>query len=263
MDKEYLQNIAGSPHVNEGLGDRILARGSSGLQRVSAMTGGNIDDLNYKKVSTLFNSFIKKLTGILKDFAEGPNSVANRLEQMRPAITPEQKAQISTLRDLYSSLVPTQFQQHQVGQSVLNPRQQNRSALTELLKEGIFTRDMGLNKALQSNNPTNIINAYTNEVKKAYDSFIRDAMKVTGHPRDFINRTVGNFDKKWAPILKKVEQVVNPPVPPVIPPTTQPAEPGAVPPVIQPPAGQPNSAISSPATGYSATEWPFIADYAG
>lgn len=206
MDREYLQNIANSPHIEEGLGDRILARGSSGLQRVSAMTGGNIDDLNYKKVSTLFNSFIKKISTVLKDFAEGDHSVANRLEQMRPPITPVQRDTIQQIRDLYSSLIPSPFQQNQLGQSILNPR---KSGLGEMLREGIFTRDMGVNKALQSNNPTTILNAYINEVKKAYDSFVRDAMKVTGTPRDYVKRVVGNFDKKWAPILNKVEGVIN------------------------------------------------------
>ena len=208
MDKEYLQNIAGSPHVNEGLGDRILARGASGLQRVSAMTGGDIQDLNHRKVNTLFTGFINKLTGLLKDFAEGPHSVANRLQQMQPPISGVQRDTIEQIRDLYSSLVPSTFQQHQVGQSILNPRS-NRSALTELLKEGIFTRDMGLNKALQTNNPTTILNAYLAEIKRAYDTFIRDAMKVTGAPKDFVKRVVSGLDKKWAPILTKVENVAN------------------------------------------------------
>jgi hypothetical protein len=263
MDREYLQNIAGSSHVDEGLGDRILARGSSGLQRMSAMSGGNIDDLNYKKVQTLFNGFVKKLTTVLKDFAEGDHSVANRLEQMRPPISPVQRDTIEQIRDLYSSLIPSNFQQHQLGQSVLNPRNPNRSALSELLKEGIFNREMGLNKALQTNNPTTIINAYINEIKKAYDSFLRDAMKVTGHPRDFIKRTVGNLDKKWAPILNKVENVINAsqaqqPAQPAVDPNAAAASsnpqaaPGAVPPVIPTnpvgvantsptPAPQPNS----------------------
>lgn len=239
MDQEYLQNIAGSSHVDEGLGDRILSRGASAAQRLGAMTGGSFQDLKYKKVNTLFNRFVSRLTGILKDFAEGPHSVANRLEQMRPEVTPQQKQQIAQLRDLYDSIIPSPFQQHQVGQSILNPRP--RSALSEILKEGVFTRDMGLNQALQSNNPTNIINAYVNEIKKQYDAFIKDAMKVTGSPKDFVQRVVGGHNKKWADILKKVEGIVNPQVPT----TQQPeqsqassevpqADAGTVPPVVPP-----------------------------
>lgn len=214
MDKDYLQNIAGSLHIDEGLGDRILARGSSGLQRFSAMSGGDIDDLNYKKVQTIFNIFVKKLITTLKDFAEGDHSVANRLQQMRPPLSATQRDITEKMRDLYSSLVPTEFQQHQLGHSVLNPK--NRSSITEMLKEGIFSREMSLNKALQSNDPTKILTAYLSEIKKAYDNFLRDAQKVTGTPTDYIKRVVGNLDKKWAPILGKVESVINSPNTPVV-----------------------------------------------
>ena len=197
MHKEYLDNIAGSPHVDEGLGDQLYARGASGLQRLSAMTGGSIDDLNYRKVNVLFNTFTSKLVKTLKDFAEGEHSIANRLEQMRPEITPVQRDIIEQLRDLYALLVPSQMQQHQMTQALSN--QPPRSSFTEILKEGIFNRELSLNKALQTNNATTILNAYITEIKKAYDSFIRDAMKVTGAPRDYVKRVVSKFDKKWLP----------------------------------------------------------------
>ncbi len=211
MDKEYLQNIAGSPHVDEGLGDRILARGTSGLQRLSAMSGGDIDDLNYRKVNTLLITFIKRLTSILKDFAEGNHSVANRLEQMRPRISPTQRFTIEQMRDLYDLITPTTMQQHQLGHSVLNPQNKNRTSITEMLQEGIFSRELSLNKALQTNNPDKILAAYLSEIQKAYSGFLRDAQKVTGTPVDYIKRIVGNLDKKWEPLLAKVESVLDSP----------------------------------------------------
>lgn len=232
-DQEYLQNIAGSPHVDEGLGDRILSRGSSGLQRMRSMVGGEFSDPNYTKIQSLFNTFLKKVTGVLKDFSEGPHSVANRLSQMKPQITPQQQATIQQFRDLYSSIVPSPVLQHQTQQSILQPRS-SRSQLTEMLKEGIFTRDMGLNAALYSNDPTKILNAYSKELKKSYDTFLADAMKVTGAPKDYVKRVVGNLNQKWSPILNKVEQVANvsstptTAVPPPLP-TTPPENPPATP----------------------------------
>lgn len=207
MDLEYLQNIAVSSHIDEGLGDRILARGASGMQRFGAMTGGELQDLNYKKVNTLFGVFVNRLKGILKDFAEGPHSVANRLEQMRPVITPQQKQKIDQLRALHDLITPPRIQQHQLAQNIKTTR--SPRTMTEVLKEGIFSRAMGLNQALQTNDPTIIINAYVNEIKKNYDTFIRDAMKTTGTPKDFVRRVVGNLNPKWSSVLTNVDGIVN------------------------------------------------------
>jgi len=219
-DQEYLQNIAGSPHIDEGLGDRIFSRGSSALQRLGSVAGGSFADPNYTKVESLFNTFLKKIIPVLKDFSEGPHSVANRLGQMRPGLTPQHESEIQKLQGLYDLLVPSQFRQHQVANSVLAPR--NRSQLGELLKEGLFTRDMALNKALYSNDPKKIIDAYTNKIKGAYDTFITDAMKVTGAPKDYIKRVVSNLNTKWANVINKVEQSVGPSVPAPSAPTTPP-----------------------------------------
>jgi len=218
MDKDYLDNIAGSPHIDEGLGSQILSRGAAGAQRIAAMTGGSFSDINYTKIESLFNGFIKKITKILEDFSEGNNSIANRLEQMRPQITPEQQKLISELRELYELIVPPYLRQHQVKHSVLTPRS-SRSNLSEMLKEGIFTREMSLNSALQTNDPTKILNAYISLLKKEFDTFLRDAMKVTGAPKDYVKRVVGNLNKKWSSILNKIEQISGTPL--IIPTTTQ------------------------------------------
>lgn len=223
-DQDYLQNIAGSPHVDEGLGDRILSRGSSALQRLASVGGGNFSDPNYTKIDSLFNVFLKKVTPIVKDFSDGPHSVANRLGQMRPSITPQDEVGIKSINDLYDLLVPSHIRQHQAQHSVFSPRG-SRSQLSELLKEGIFTRDMALNAALYSNNPSKIVAAYNKEIKKAYDVFMTDAMKVTGAPKDYVKRVVGNLNPSWNSVLGKVEQVIGvQPQPPVAPAPTTPPE---------------------------------------
>lgn len=213
MDKDYLQNIANSPHVDEGLGDRILSRGTSGAQRLAAMTGGDFNDLNYTKIKSLFEGLVKKLSKTLEEFADGPHSIANRLEQMRPQITPQHQQAIQELRDLYDLLVPPYLRVHQVKNSVLEPRS-SRSNLTELLSEGIFTRDMSLSSALQSNDATKILNAYFTLIKNQFSAFVRDAMKVTGTPKDYVKRVVGNLNQKWPTIWQKLDQISG--TPPVL-----------------------------------------------
>lgn len=256
MDRDYLQNIAGSPHVDEGLGDRIMARGSSGAQRFSAMSGGDIQDLNYTKIETLFNKFIKRVSDVLKDFADGDHSVANRLEQSRPPISSQQRDTIEELRSLYASLTPSTIMQHQLGNGGLNPPA-NRSKLTEMLKEGIFSRELSLNKALQTNDPNTILSAYINELKKSYDSFVMDAMKITGAPRDYVKRVVGNLNKNWSPVLNKVETIVRGGVPPVLP-TTQPTQTAAAPPTAVPPVlpKQPSAPTTEPSANGGSTPSP-------
>jgi hypothetical protein len=236
-DQEYLQNIVNSPHVDEGLGDRILSRGSSGFQKFRSMVGGEFSDPNYTKIQSLFNGFLNKITGILKDFSEGPHSVANRILQMKSGITPEQKATVKKLTDLYSLLVPTSFLQHQTQHSILSPRG-SRSQLSEMLREGIFSREMSLNAALFSNNPTKIINAYIKELKKVYNNFITDAMKVTGAPRDYVKRVVGNLDQKWSSTLNGVEKIITASSNVLSDPTV-------------PPPNQPSTSTSNPPSGKS------------
>lgn len=214
MDKDYLQNIAGSPHIDEGLGSRILSHGSSGAKRIAAMTGGPFSDLNYTKIESLFNRFIKKITKVLSDFADGEHSIANRLEQMHSQITPEQKAIIRDLRGLYDLIVPSYLRQHQLKYSVLTPERNSLSNLSDMLKEGIFSREMSLNTALQTNDPTKILNAYVAYLKKEFSIFLQDAIKVTGAPKDYVKRVVGNLNQKWMPILSKIEKISG--TPPVI-----------------------------------------------
>jgi len=230
MDQDYLQNISASPYVEEGVFDRALARGMSGAQRFSAMTGGSMTDLNYTKIKSLFSTFQNRVTTILKDF----NDVSTRLEQMQPRPSTEQIVVINKLRELYSVIVPTPFQQHQYGQ--MTPKNSSRPGGLTGMVEGFFNRDLALNKALQTNKPTEIINAYITQLKKAYDSFVNDAVKVTNAPKDYVARVVGGMDPKYGKILGAVKKVVETPMT---------AAPGAVPPKI---SGTADSTTTAPST---------------
>jgi hypothetical protein len=212
MDREYLENILGSPHVDEGLGNRIAARGKAGMQRLSGMTGGAFSDLNYTKIDSSFKNFLSRITPALKDFADPQNTsnVSNRLEQMRPPISSEQREIIKSLRDLYNFIVPTNLKKTQVGGSILKPRRYDATNIAELVREGIMSREMDLNSALQSNDPSKILNAYVNTVKNEYNSFIADAKRLTNSPITYIRQVVSTLNpSKWKPILDKVENIVN------------------------------------------------------
>lgn len=261
MDTEFLENIAGSPYVEEGVFDRAVARGMSGAQRVSAMTGGPMTDPNYSKVESLLITLQKRVLTVLKDFAGGTSSIANRLRQLRGDETSKPNAQqlqvIQQLEDLYTEITKTLAQRHQLGNLTPPNASRSQSSLSEMV-EGFFNREIPLNKALQTNNATTIVNAYVNELKKIYDSFVADATKVTGFPKDYVAKAVGNLNPKWASVLTKISAIAKMPLqalPPVLP-TTEPsattgepkpaqaapenpqADSGAVPPVL-PKAQQP------------------------
>ena len=82
MDKEYLQHIAGSPYVEEGVFDRLSSRGEAFVQRMNEMGPPTSQSPQHLKVQDRFEELLNDLKTILKPFAEGQDSVHNRLVKM-------------------------------------------------------------------------------------------------------------------------------------------------------------------------------------
>ena len=57
MEKQYLTNLAGSSHVDEGMWDRLKSRGAGGLQRYKGMVGGGWKKIDDAKLDSLIASF--------------------------------------------------------------------------------------------------------------------------------------------------------------------------------------------------------------
>lgn len=199
MDTEYLQNVVSSPYIDEGLGDRLAARGAYGAKRLSAMAGGSIYGPLYVKTEVLFNKFIKRITPILKEFAEGNDSVSVKLKQMSPKPTARETFTIQRIIDLYNFVNPT-FLQSQILKGI---QSETKTNLSFILKENVFTRKLSLG----SGNTSKILGAYVTDLKMAYDEFLRDVSRVTNTSVDQVKKVVGGLNKNWGPVLNKIKSI--------------------------------------------------------
>ncbi len=173
MDNEYLQNILGSPYINEGAFDRLKAKGAQTMGGMGAMAGYQIKNPTETRLQSLWDGFIASLERITKDWTS----------QVSPMLGPDVKLDLTSrqirknLDALAKILTP-----YDVG-AYTSSVKSNPSALKTLTKEGIWDatkRNIGLNKALFSNNPSVITNSYKNYVLSLFQNFMRDAIKSTG-----------------------------------------------------------------------------------
>lgn len=201
MDKEYLENIAGSSYINEGLGDKLMAKSRSGFQRFSSLAGGQMSDLNYTKIESLYKVFNSKIEKLLRPFAEGNNSVSNRIKTMRPTPGPEVIKTTNDLIDLYRTIVPVPLTSPSIGKVNTTTSQSN---LSGIVKENFFSNEIAVNSAIQSNNPTKIVDTYKNIIKKEYSNFLNDSKKLTNTSTNDINKIVGSINPNWKRTINKM-----------------------------------------------------------
>lgn len=240
MDQEYLSNIVESSYIDEGLGSRIISRGMSAAKRFGGMTGAAVQNPAYTKVESLWYGFVQNVASLLDRFVKRE---ANRLKASKPSLTPEQLEQVKELEELQSMLTPSYLGVYQWN-TITSPSNKSRT-FYELAKEGYVTQTL----AGGSGNPAeNIISVYRNDIIRAFNKFVGDAMKVTGTNKDYVLKIVSDMDRKWATILNKVKQVSSPKTLPdtamaagatptgkdIGPDPTQP--PSQVPPTIPPPS---------------------------
>ena len=166
MNHEYLRNVLGSPYVNEGAFNRLKAKGAQAMGAMRAMTGNQIQNPTETKLNSLWEGFISSLGRVMTDW----------------------KSNVSPMLGVDIKLDMTSKQTRRnldlLSQLLTPPTQATRSP-KKLTKEGIWDvakRNMGLNRALSSNDPTNIINSYKNYVLSLFQSFMKDAVKSIGVP---------------------------------------------------------------------------------
>lgn len=272
MDHEYLQNVMGSPYVNEGAFDRLKAKGAQAMGALGAMAGYQIQSPAETKLRSLWEGFMSSLKKIMKDW-EG--QVSPMFDQKVPLTTEKQRQVKDALDALARTLAPVgpqkigtapdDFADPGVRTQRRNPdtfvkgSAYNRSTtsptkLSELVDEGFWDaakRDMGLNKALGSNDPSKILDAYKNQVLSAFQSFMKDAVKMTKMTAQQIYgllskmqpakggwQAAGNMQKvvEHLKSLQAMGDITGKGEPPEMHP---PAAPGEQPPVIQKPTAQP------------------------
>ena len=200
MDHEYLQNVMGSPYVQEGAFSRLKAKGAQAMGAIGAMAGHQIQSPVETQLRSLWEGFVSSLKKLMKDW-EG--QVSPMFDQKVPLTNEKQqqvKEALDALAQTLSSMGPQKvgnFPQGEHDPRVRNQRDNpetyvkgsayNRSTtsptkLTELMAEGFWdaaNRDMGLNKALGSNDPSTILDKYKNQVLSIFQNFMKDAVKMT------------------------------------------------------------------------------------
>jgi len=170
MDIEYLQNVMGSPYVTEGAFDRLKARGAQAMGAIGATAGYQIKNPAETKIQSLWWGFISSLNRVMMDWKNQVSPMFGSDVKIPVEVRRIKKA----LDSIAQTLTPNPY--------INKPVNQNLKTLT---KEGLWDaakRDMGLNKALASNNPTSILNSYKNYVLSLFQNFMKDAMKSTKLP---------------------------------------------------------------------------------
>lgn len=192
MDKEYLRHIQASPYVSEGVFTKAKTWASNIQPSEDPYTTPQ-----QAQLLSYYNSFKKELIDLLKEFADGPKSPAQRLKKSK--LSNQQSRVVDSLIRLYETLFPRVFpssfssQQKQYlsrglqtrprgdsGQFVKatkhldkiepNGRQQPTTPVTE----GWYQRE----KAKGTGNPKIIILQYLQDFREIYNRFLTNVKKV-------------------------------------------------------------------------------------
>ena len=272
MDHEYLQNVLGSPYVNEGGFDQLKAKAAQAMGAAGAMAGHQIQNPAETKLRSLWEGFMSSLKRAMRDWEGQVSPMFDAKVQLNEK-QQQAKDSLDALARLLSSTgpqkigtAPDDFADPGVRTQRRNPdtfvkgSAYNRSTtsppktptkMTEILGEGFWNRDVKLNKSLGSNDPSTILDSYKNHVLSLFTGFMKDAVKMTKmtaqqvysvlakmQPAQQGWQAAGNMQKvvQQLKTLQSIGDIKGAGAPPVMNPQ---AAAGAVPPVIPQPAEQP------------------------
>lgn len=238
--------MQGSPYVDEGLWDRIKARGSAGTQQLRGIINKGWTPLDERKIESLWNSYTNKVGVLIKDFNNNvvPNIKAHRKEDLtlykddilkfkalgkffipKAVSQPRKKVAPSTTATAHgmyppSTVAPDDFSGTYGWTSSPN--------LYEIINEASFSSlylPISIVRAKASNNTKLTIDAYKNEFKRMYEEFIRDASKVLKLTNVEVDKAIATKKPKWNPFLKSWKNAAGIPIEVIPPETNKPVEP--------------------------------------
>lgn len=258
-----------------------MAKTANAVQGFSAMAGNTIRPEDSTKILSLWKVCQDKISKLAQDWKEISGMLKYRSGSK---MTPKQKRGVANWDTIANKFVPSA----RMG-AVVNPPKRDdakffgqgvaRSTTDTLnsppvneniVAEGMWTRPLSILWALRSNDIDKILAAYQLELKKAYDSFLTDAVKIAKIPADSVTKimaTIGDVSVKEKFKLirgklgltaKKKSGTVPPSIPSGATPTVQSTSPslpshsvgvapsGAIPPKILPPTQPPLAATTTP-----------------
>jgi hypothetical protein len=182
MDQDFLNNINGSPYVEEGAFSRLQSKAAQISRGATSMLGQGGQPPYETIIRSLWDGFVKKVTPILNDWNSQGKQVLSTF-----TLNQSQEEMANILDNIYSSL-----------RSSFNPKYPN-SLLRESLDEAFWDmakRDIGLNKKLGSNDPSKIINGFKNKILNLYNMFLSDASKTTNIPLQNVENVASKLNFK-------------------------------------------------------------------
>ena len=221
MDKEYRDNIVGSPYLDEGIGQQLKAKTASAISAGQATLGHQLDNPLHAKIKPHWETFMSQLLRILKDVRDQIEPlIRNRQAQTvdpetgktSSPVTPEQDELLTSMLNLLNSIVPSKY----LANTLSTGRPESTYSLGNVVKESLWDaarRDMDLNKIIAGRNPTKILNAFKNKILSLYEQFLMGASKSTRIPKESIAKiTKGIYPPtKYHDILNKIESIKNTP----------------------------------------------------
>ena len=205
MDRNYIQNIMGSPYIDEERFPRLRAWGARARRAYGAMRGRGIENPQTTQLRSLWEGLMKSLSRLMEDWSNVSNGPSQMLQSTKLNRSDSRVKNI--LDQLAVTIRPTPDMPGVLGvpsKTTGNPK------LKELAEEGMWTRGFGLNKAISSNNPTTILNAYKNKVLSLYQKFLNDAVKMTKLPKNQIYGALAKIQPSMskALIMQKIAKLV-------------------------------------------------------
>ena len=161
MDENYIENLGGSPYIDEGLWDRLRSRAAGYTQAAKNLAFKGTGNVENQRFATLFKKYLTNSLDIITD-ADG---ILIRYENARK-LTPEQMAEVYKMEALETAL----------------------KAATQIDLSEAFFRPFKVTAAIASGDVNRIIETYKQQLTDQYATFLNDALKMNVNVQQHLQR---------------------------------------------------------------------------
>jgi len=229
MDEKYIENLGMSPHIDEGLWDRLKSRVSAFTQGAKNISGfGNVGTTESAKFNSLFRNFVNTELSLIR-------STINALQPWVQHATDDEMEQYWNLQELDYAL-----KRINLGKLPVTEALPTFSNLGARAKGGF----------------QNILDSYKARIASAYENFLNDVRKMNIVPEQYITRKIVSAVPGAKEALEALEKVIEKPILGLTPPTVSSAPaPAHEPPKT--PAPTPSPVPTTPEKSAATTSEPF------
>ena len=161
MDENYIENLGGSPYIDEGLWDRLRSRAAGYTQAAKNLAFKGTGNVENQRFATLFKKYLTNSLDIITDAA----GILIRYENTRK-LTPEQMDEVYKMEALETAL----------------------KAATQIDLSEAFFRPFKVTAAIASGDVNIIIETYKQQLTDQYATFLNDALKMNVNVQQHLQR---------------------------------------------------------------------------